>query len=147
MQDLSLVDTIVFDKTGTLTKGVFEISKIDTNNIDKLELLNIVYSLESLSIHPVAKSIVEYCQNNIENINTYLVENFEEISGHGLKGNINGDEILLGNSKLLNKYNIKYNVISDNGTIVYVAKNNEYIGCIVVSDIIKDETKDTINLL
>ena len=147
MQDLSLVDTIVFDKTGTLTKGVFEISKIDTNNIDKLELLNIVYSLESLSIHPVAKSIVEYCQNNIENINTYLVENFEEISGHGLKGNSNGNEILLGNSKLLNKYNIKYNVISDNGTIVYVAKNNEYIGCIVVSDIIKDETKDTINLL
>lgn len=147
MQDLSLVDTIIFDKTGTLTKGVFEISKIDTNNIDKLELLNIVYSLESLSIHPVAKSIVQYCQNNIENINTYLVENFEEISGHGLKGNINGDEILLGNSKLLNKYNIEHKNINDNGTIIYVAKNNEYIGCIVVSDIIKNETKDIINLL
>ncbi|WP_317368017.1 heavy metal translocating P-type ATPase [uncultured Tyzzerella sp.] len=148
MQDLSLVDTIVFDKTGTLTKGVFEISKIETNNIDKEEFLSLVYSLESLSIHPVAKSIVNYYENNFKNIsNNYKVENFEEISGYGLKGMVNNNEILLGNSKLLDKYNISYKKSNDNGTIVYVAKNGIYIGYIVVSDVIKSESKETITAL
>ena len=147
MQDLSLVDTIVFDKTGTLTKGVFEISKIETKNIDKMELLNLVYSLESLSIHPVAKSIVSYCENNFEKIENNVVENFEEISGYGLKGIINNEEIILGNAKLLDKYNIKYEKSNDNGTVVYISKNGTYIGYIVVSDIIKDESKETIKAL
>ena len=147
MQDLSLVDTIVFDKTGTLTKGVFEISKIETKNIDKMELLNLVYSLESLSIHPVAKSIVSYCENNFEKIENNVVENFEEISGYGLKGIINNKEIILGNAKLLDKYNIKYEKSNHNGTVVYVSKNGTYIGYIVVSDIIKDESKETIKAL
>ena len=147
MQDLSLVDTIVFDKTGTLTKGVFEISKIEPKNIDKTELLNLVYSLESLSIHPVAKSIVSYCENNFEKIENNVVENFEEISGYGLKGIINNEEIILGNAKLLDKYNIKYEKSNDNGTVVYVSKNGTYIGYIVVSDIIKDESKETIKVL
>ena len=147
MQDLSLVDTIVFDKTGTLTKGVFEISKIEPKNIDKTELLNLVYSLESLSIHPVAKSIVSYCENNFEKIENNVVENFEEISGYGLKGIINNEEIILGNAKLLDKYNIKYEKSNDNGTVVYVSKNGTYIGYIVVSDIIKDESKETIKSL
>ncbi len=144
MQDLSLVDTIVFDKTGTLTKGVFEISKIETNNFNKNEFLNIVYSLENLSIHPVAKSIVEYCKNNFNNIQSFNVEDFEEISGYGLKATLNKEEILLGNNKLLDKYNIKYEKATENGTIVYLAKNKNYIGYIVVSDIIKDNAKETI---
>lgn len=147
MQDLSLVDTIVFDKTGTLTKGVFEISKIEPKNIDKTELLNLVYSLESLSIHPVAKSIVSYCENNFEKIENNVVENFEEISGYGLKGIVNNEEIILGNAKLLDKYNIKYEKSNDNGTVVYMSKNGTYIGYIVVSDIIKDESKETIKSL
>lgn len=145
MQDLSIVDTIVFDKTGTLTKGVFEITKI-YNNIDKTEMLNLLYSLESLSIHPIAKSIISYIQNNID-ITPYQANNFEEISGYGIKANVNDDIILIGNSKLLDKYNIKYENINDNGTVVYIAKNNEYIGAIVISDIIKDNAKDTISLL
>ena len=147
MQDLSLVNTIVFDKTGTLTKGVFEISKIKTNNINENDFLSIVYSLENLSIHPVAKSIVNYYENKFENIENLNVENFEEISGYGLKGIINNSEILLGNGKLLEKYNIDYEKSNDNGTVVYVAKDKNFIGYIVVSDIIKEETKETINNL
>ncbi len=147
MQDLSLVDTIVFDKTGTLTKGVFEISKIQTNNISEDELLNIAYNLENLSIHPVAKSIVNYCKNNLSNIQNFIIEDFEEISGYGLKAKINKDDILIGNKKLLEKYNIKYEQSNDNGTLVYIAKNNNYIGYIVVSDIIKPEAEDTIKNL
>ncbi|WP_250278751.1 heavy metal translocating P-type ATPase [[Clostridium] colinum] len=147
MQNLSLIDTIVFDKTGTLTKGVFEISKIETNETDKLEFLNIVYSLEQLSIHPVAKSIVEYCKNSVSNIEIKTVEDFEEISGYGIKGKISEDEILLGSSKLLNKYNVEHTKINENGTVVYVAKNKKCIGYILVSDIIKEEAKQTIKML
>ncbi len=146
MQNLSDLDTIVFDKTGTLTKGVFEISEIKTKDIDKDDFLNIVYSLENLSIHPVAKSIINYC-NNLETIENKYVENFEEVSGYGLKGTIDSNEIILGNSKFLDKYNISYENPNANGTIIYVAKNNIFIGYIVISDIIKDEAKETINTL
>lgn len=147
MQELSNVDTIVFDKTGTLTKGVFEISKIKTNNIKKEELLSIAYNLESLSIHPVAKSIVNYCENNIPNLKNIKLENFEEISGYGLKAKLDNSEILLGNDKLLSKYNIVFDKCNDNGTVVYIAKDGMFLGYILVSDIIKAEAKETINLL
>ncbi len=147
MQELSNIDTIVFDKTGTLTKGVFEISKIHTNNIKEEELLNIAYNLESLSIHPVAKSIVNYCENNIPNLKNIKAENFEEISGYGLKATLDNSEILLGNDKLLSKNNVVFEKSNDNGTVVYIAKDGMFLGYIVVSDIIKDEAKETINLL
>ena len=147
MQELSNIDTIVFDKTGTLTKGVFEISKIHTNNIKEEELLNMAYNLESLSIHPVAKSIVNYCENNVSNLKNIKAENFEEISGYGLKATLDNSEILLGNDKLLSKNNVIFDKSNDNGTVVYIAKDGIFLGYIVVSDIIKDEAKETINLL
>lgn len=146
MQNLSEVDTIVFDKTGTLTKGVFEINKIYTNNVDEKELIKTAYALEKNSIHPVAKSISKYYNQNI-NESIKNVSNFEEISGFGLKAYLNNEEILVGNDKLLLNHNIKFEKSNDNGTIVYVAKNGEFLGYIVVSDIIKDEAKDTIKKL
>lgn len=145
MQNLSRVDTIVFDKTGTLTKGVFEISKIVNFNISEKELLKIAYSLEKFSIHPVAKSITSYFENNIDKIEDIEVKNFEEISGFGLKGEIGDKRILVGNYKLLEKENISFEKSNENGTIVYIAEDDKYLGYIVVSDIIKDEAKDTIS--
>lgn len=146
MQNLSQVDTIVFDKTGTLTKGVFEISKIFANNIDEKELLKIAYALEKNSIHPVAKSISSYYLKNI-NEPVLEVSKFEEISGFGLKAMLKNEEILLGNDKLLDKHNIKFEKAKENGTAVYIAKNGEFLGYIIVSDIIKEDAKSTIEKL
>lgn len=147
MQDLTEIDTIVFDKTGTITRGVFEITKICPINIQENELLNIAYNLENLSTHPVAKSIVHYCNKNLSNINKQQVCNFEEISGYGIKANINADFYLIGNSKLLKNNNINFKQPDENGTIVYISKNQQYLGYIVVSDIIKHNAKQTITSL
>lgn len=147
MQNLTEIDTIVFDKTGTITKGVFEITKICPINIQENEFLTLAYNLESLSTHPVAKSIVHYCNKNLSNINKQQIYNFEEISGYGIKANINDDFYLIGNSKLLKNNNVNFNQIDENGTIVYIAKNNQYLGYIIVSDIIKDNAKQTITNL
>lgn len=147
MQDLTEIDTIVFDKTGTLTKGVFDITKICPINIKEDEFLNIAYNLENLSTHPVAKSIVHYCIKNLPNLNKQQISNFEEISGYGIKANINDDFYLIGNSKLLKNNNINFSQVNENGTIVYISKNYEYLGYIVVSDIIKDNAKQTITSL
>lgn len=147
MQNLTEIDTIVFDKTGTITKGVFEITKICPINIQENEFLTLAYNLESLSTHPVAKSIVHYCNKNLSNINKQQIYNFEEISGYGIKANINDDFYLIGNGKLLKNNNVNFNQIDENGTIVYIAKNNQYLGYIIVSDIIKDNAKQTITNL
>lgn len=147
MQNLSEVDTIVFDKTGTLTKGVFEISSIKTFGTTESELLKIACRLEKLSIHPVAKSIVDYYdKNNGEKLED-TIEDFEEISGFGLRGTFEGEQILVGNYKLLEKYNVAYEKADEYGTIVYVSKGDKYLGYIIVSDIIKEETKEIIKLL
>lgn len=147
MQELSEVDTIVFDKTGTLTKGVFEISKINSNNIEDYQLIKTAYILERLSIHPVAKSISEYYIKNINEDLEFEIENFEEISGFGLKGVYNNEEILVGNYKLLENNGIKFQKCYDNGTVIYISKGGVFLGSIVVSDIIKDEAKITIEKL
>lgn len=147
MQELSEVNTVVFDKTGTLTKGVFEISKINSNNIEDYELIKTAYILERLSIHPVAKSISDYYIRNINEDLEFEVENFQEISGFGLKGNYNNEEILVGNYKLLENNGIKFQKCYDNGTVIYISKGGAFLGSIVVSDIIKDEAKATIKKL
>lgn len=138
LEILKDVDTVVFDKTGTLTKGVFEVTEINENNISKDELLEIAAIGESLSNHPIAESIVEAYGKEIDNSN---IKNYEEIAGHGIKVNIKDDEVLLGNYKLMEKFNIKYRSMDSIGTIVHIAINNEYKGNIVISDEIKENSK------
>ncbi|MDZ5010954.1 HAD family hydrolase, partial [Clostridium perfringens] len=120
----------VFDKTGTLTKGVFKVTEINNNNnnISKEELIEVAAIAESLSNHPIAQSIIKEYGKDIKNEE---LSDYEEISGHGIKALINGAEVLVGNYKLMEKFNISYNDIASIGTIVHIAINNEYKGNIV----------------
>lgn len=144
LEILKDVDTVVFDKTGTLTKGVFEVTEINVNNINRDQLLEIAAIGESLSNHPIAESIVKSYGKEVDKSN---IKNYEEIAGHGVKVTINGDEVLLGNYKLMNKFNIKYNDVDTIGTIVHISINNEYKGNIVISDEIKESSKSVLSKL
>jgi Cd2+/Zn2+-exporting ATPase len=140
---MTKVNTIVMDKTGTLTKGVFKVQKVFVNNIDEKELLKLTAALEKNSTHPIAKAVTEYAGDIINDIKA---ENVEEISGHGLKGKIDGKEILAGNVKLLKKFNISYpdEIEKIVDTIVVVALNNKYAGYITIADEIKEDAIDAV---
>ncbi len=146
LQKLTEVDTFVFDKTGTLTKGIFDVSNIYANNIDEKELVKYIYSLEINSNHPVAKSIVNYYERNYGN-DKYDVDDFEEISGNGLKGIIENKVIIVGKYNFIKDNGIILNEISDNSTQVYAAYDGKFIGCISVSDIIKNGSQNAIKKL
>ncbi|HMJ47078.1 MAG TPA: heavy metal translocating P-type ATPase, partial [Ferruginibacter sp.] len=141
---MTKINTVVMDKTGTLTKGVFKVQKVVPANISNDELIRITAALEKNSTHPIAKAVTEYASDNISNIQ---VTNAEEISGHGLKGTIEGKEILAGNLKLLQKFNITFpkdlELIVD--TIVVVAIDKSYAGYITIADEVKEDAKATID--
>ncbi len=153
LENAQKVNTIVFDKTGTLTYGTLKVSKI--TNYSKLkteELMQIVGSLEAKSTHPIGKAFTDYLKEN--KINTLSVENFEDVSGLGIVGNIEKEEIIVGNAKILSKYEIKNThtkdeiLLTENGnSIVYVVKNKEIIALIGVNDVIREHTKDIISSL
>ncbi len=109
-------------------------------------------SLEAKSTHPIGKAFLDYLKEN--KINTLNVENFEDISGLGIIGNIDKDEIIVGNAKILSKYEIKNthlkdekNLAENGNSIVYVVKNKEIIALIGVNDVIREHTKDIISSL
>jgi len=137
------VDTVVMDKTGTLTKGVFVVQKIVPVGVDEKELLKLTAAIEGKSTHPIATAITKHAGDLIKNV---TVQNIEEISGHGLKGTIDGKEVLAGNLKLLKKFNITYDakVESIIETIVVVAIDGNYAGYITIADEIKDDAKQAI---
>jgi Zn2+/Cd2+-exporting ATPase len=143
---MTKVDTVVMDKTGTLTKGVFEVQEVFSTALEKDELVELVAVLESNSTHPIAEAIVKYA--NIED--TLLsASDVEEISGHGMKGNVGDYEVLAGNLKLLEKFNIQYDeqLKSNTETIVVIAINGSYEGYVTIADTIKDDAKDAITAL
>lgn len=137
LEALKDVDTVVFDKTGTLTKGVFKVTKVSAVNIEEKELLRIAAFGESFSNHPIARSIIKAFDGEIDK---ELVSNYEEISGNGIRVNIEGKSVLLGNIKLMNKFNIKYTEAKEIGTIIHIAIDNEYKGYIVIADEIKNDS-------
>jgi len=139
---LTKANTMVLDKTGTITKGNFEVSKIVlAEEIGEEELLEIAAVAESMSNHPIAKSIISKVnkKNSQEEI-----EEYKEIAGMGIKAKYHGDEIVAGNAKLLEKEEIKYYPCNEIGAIVYVAKNKKYLGAIVISDTVKPDSKEAI---
>jgi Cd2+/Zn2+-exporting ATPase len=140
---MTKVDTVVMDKTGTLTKGVFEVQEIAAVNFDKELLLELTAVLETNSTHPIAGAIVKYA--NISNT-TLKATNVEEISGHGMKGQIGEYEVLAGNTKLLEKFKIRYDVAlnSNTETIVLIAINKKYAGYITIADTLKEDAKKAI---
>lgn len=149
LEALSDVETVVFDKTGTLTKGVFEVNKINTKDISKEELLFVVAHAENYSSHPVAVSIKKAyaLYNNNAGIDESIIKNLEEISGHGISAEISGKSVLVGNTKLMDMHNIKYEKISEQGTHIYVAIDGEYKGSIIISDKVKEDSELAIKAL
>jgi len=143
---MTKVDTVVMDKTGTLTKGVFEVQEVVSITLDKNEMLELVAALERHSTHPIAEAIVNYA--DLENASLTASE-VEEISGHGMKGNVGDYKVLAGNLKLLEKFNIQYDeqLKSNTETIVVIAINGKYEGYITIADTIKDDAKEAISAL
>ena len=138
---MTKIDTVVMDKTGTLTKGVFKVQKIVAVEIEESELLSLAAGIESKSTHPIAIAITQHVQNNKD-----VVETVEEIAGHGLKGVVNGKQILAGNAKLLRKFDIAYNTEIESivESIVVIVVNNKYAGYITVADEIKEDAPQAI---
>lgn len=142
LEALNYVDKIVFDKTGTLTQGIFEVTEINpSKNISKIELLELAAYSEAFSNHPIAKSILVQYNKAIDKT---LIKDYNEIAGHGIKSIIGGQEVLAGNSNLMEKYNISFEKSKTIGTIVYIAVNKKFIGYIVISDKIKKDSKEAI---
>ena len=135
------LETVVFDKTGTLTEGVFTVTEINTNNIQKEKLIEVAAMAESFSNHPIAISIIKEYGKEIDK---EVIEEYEEIAGHGIKAVINNEEILIGNAKLMNQFNISYNEVDSIGTVVYCAINGEFKGSIVISDKIKENAAEAL---
>lgn len=132
---LSNVDTIAFDKTGTLTEGVFKITKINNqSNLTDDEMLEYIALSEIMSNHYIAKSIIDSVEKKLEK---ERIKSHSEISGRGIKANIDGKDVLVGNSKLMAENNIQVSEFNDVGTIVHLAINKKYIGYIILSDSIK----------
>ena len=146
LEAVAEMTTIVFDKTGTLTKGEFKVSEVqpsaDKNNtIGKEELLEIAAYGEGYSNHPIANSIREAYGKTLS---MERVTDTEEIAGHGIHTFIDGREVYLGNAKLMDAQNIAYTENKTAGTVVYVACNNVFAGSIVISDTVKEGSKDAI---
>ena len=144
LEALKDVETVVFDKTGTLTKGVFKVVKINTNNMEEGELLRIAATGESFSNHPIAQSILKAYGKEVDKS---IISNYEEISGNGIKVNIDNKEVLLGNYKLMNSNGIKYTNSQEIGTVVHVVVDGEYKGNIVIADEVKEDSKEAIEML
>ena len=146
LEAVAEMTTIVFDKTGTLTKGEFKVSEVqpsaDKNNtIGKEELLEIAAYGEGYSNHPIANSLREAYGKTLS---MERVTDTEEIAGHGIHTFIDGREVYLGNAKLMDAQNIAYTENKTAGTVVYVACNNVFAGSIVISDTVKEGSKDAI---
>ena len=142
LEALNSVSVVVFDKTGTLTKGVFNVTAIlPENGFTEEQVLEYAANAESFSNHPIAKSILSAYGKDIEQ---NAVTNYKEISGHGISVEVKGKKVLAGNTKLMDKEKITYDLCEKVGTKVYVAVDGQYAGCILISDEVKADSKKAI---
>lgn len=141
---MAQVKTVVMDKTGTLTKGVFKVKEVVAIGIEKDRLIKIAAAIEKHSTHPIAKAVTEYAHDSYEDLKT---DNIEEVAGHGLKGLIEGKEVLAGNVKLLKKFQIPYpkEVEQIVDTIVVLSVDKKYVGYITIADEIKEDAQKAIS--
>jgi Cd2+/Zn2+-exporting ATPase len=138
LEALNSVEVVVFDKTGTLTKGVFKVTEIhEESEVTKDDLLEYAAYIESYSNHPIATSILKAYGKDV---NKEVIKDFEEVAGKGLRAKINGKDVLAGNSKLMDSENIFYKKAENVGTIIYIAVDKKYLGSIIISDEIKEDS-------
>lgn len=153
LENAQKVNTIVFDKTGTLTYGSLKIAEIlNYSNMDDKKLLQLVSSIESKSTHPIGKAFIDYIEEN--KIETRKVEEFENVAGFGIIGKVENEKMILGNSKMLMKYEIENKYLKDEkqlakkgNSIVYVVRNKEIIALIGVNDIVRENAKEVVDIL
>lgn len=141
------IQNVVMDKTGTMTEGVFKVQEVNIKpEYNKDEILQMVNALESQSTHPVATAIHQFVGKVNNNI---VLQNVEEISGHGLKANVQGKELLVGNFKLMDKFSIQYEI--DTSTIVYtliaIAYDKKFAGYLTIADSMKEDAQEAVNKL
>ena len=145
LEALANPDTVVFDKTGTLTKGVFSVTSVNpVDGVTEDELLRYTAMSENYSSHPIAQSLKRAFGKGI---NTESIRDVEELAGFGVRASVEVDEILAGNSKLMDKYSVVFEKAEESGTVVYTAKNRKYLGYIVISDVIKEDSSAAIKAL
>ena len=141
---MTRINTVVMDKTGTLTRGVFKVKDVVPVKMSKEELVRVAAAIEQHSTHPIAKAVSEYAGNSAGNVNPEAVE---EIAGHGLKGKVEGKEVLAGNVKLLQKFSIDYPKELEQvvDTIVVIAVDKVYAGYITIADEIKEDAATAVS--
>ncbi len=144
MEALAQVNTVVFDKTGTLTKGVFELSSIQPANVQPEEMLHLLTHAEHFSTHPIAESIRRACKHEGDGCDVKLIE---EVSGQGIKAMVNNHEVWAGNERLMKAAGVECSKEEQIGTVVHVAVDGKYMGFVVASDIVKENSKDAIAAL
>ena len=153
LEVLNNLESVVMDKTGTLTKGIFKVTEVNVENNIKINdfqnnkteltkplLLKYAAHIEKFSNHPIAQSIVAEYENSVSKVDENVVKDFEEISGFGIKVNINNHQFLAGNSKLMNLGNITFDKKENLGTAIYLAADGKYIGNILISDEVKEDS-------
>ena len=145
---ITKINTVVFDKTGTLTKGTFEVQECKpVSGIAKEDLIRLIASVERNSTHPIAKAIVEYAkQQNVELVST---SDTREFAGFGLEATVDGNTVLVGNSRLLSKFNIAYpaELLKITDTVVVCSIGTNYAGYLLLADTLKDDAKTAIDNL
>lgn len=145
LEALNSLETVVFDKTGTLTKGVFRVSDINTDNgFTGGQVLQLAAATESMSNHPIARSIAEEYGGEIDESK---ITDYSEISGHGISAVYDGSRVLVGNDKLMKRFGINFKKCEKAGTVVYVACDGKYAGSILISDEIKSDSRKAISQL
>lgn len=146
LEILADTKTVVFDKTGTLTKGVFEVTAVHPEIIDKNELLHLAAHVERYSKHPIANSLRAAYADEADECS---VENVEEIAGQGVRVAVNGDVICVGNEKMMKSVSAKITSCGHEhtGTVIHVSRNSEYIGHIVISDVEKPTSQQAVKAL
>ena len=141
METLSQAKYVVFDKTGTLTQGVFEVCGVHHNEMEEKKLLEYAALAECASSHPISKSLQRAYGKEIDR---NRVSDIQEISGHGIIAKVDGREVAAGNNKLMKKLNVEYQDCHKVGTIIHVAIDGKYEGHIVISDLVKEHSKEAI---
>ncbi len=149
LEALAEMETIVFDKTGTLTKGEFKVTQIRPEGMEKEELLELAALAESYSTHPIAESVREACKSAGlgERLSAERVGDTKELSGRGIRARIDGHEILAGNGKLMEEFHISYQECEEIGTVIYLAKDGDFAGSILIADSLKEEAPEAIRSL
>lgn len=150
LEALAQTKTAVFDKTGTLTKGVFSVVEVISEGMEEEEILKLAMLAEQHSGHPIALSVKEAYKERYDvytELDKHKIENLKQIPGMGISINIDEKEVLLGNAGLMKEFNIEYKSHDHEATLLYMAVDSKYTACIVISDILKEDSKQAINEL